>query len=719
MATDLEVYKKILVFPDRDLRATRFEMEIIDTEIFQRLRWIHQLGFCYQAFPTAEHSRFSHSLGVLYWTTKMLDYLKENYFKQVMETRTKRDRAGRKRTYSVEVGNRKMLQQANKALGVLFGQKKLRYPTQKGESDYPYFEQFVRLWALLHDITHIPFSHTLEDQAGLLPRHDMSINRIEKIFSRLMEQVASSDESKMRHLSSADDVNRLQLFLELVKTAFVYLPHILNGEPVKPWDKWPIFENADFGPQQTRSIVSSWFLAHDICGNTICADLLDYSCRDTLFSSMPRAFDKALLSYLRIYEGKLKWVEIEQPQDQINAPEDRRSRVMRLGISLARKKLRHDVFTAILNLLRTRYDLTEKVYFHHAKSAADAMLEKAVRWLREARANDIKVDTSTLPDDPDEEQIEEQKQLKFEELVIDDLLGLGDEGFLRFLEKKVIEMSPIDDREYRRKFFHQLRSRHLYKAVFLVTPKPKLPPETVDKLNECRTHQGRADVETEIAAETSDKLSKDDIIIACLPPKMQLKEADALVEWSDGTKLLFKEIPKEKDYGHEIDALTDRYRDLWALTVYISPEKYRVHAKTLEKACEAVFGDLNDPLQKRYLDYNNPVSKRMEDEAKEILRKSIALASESYHYSQDSEENNDLSPEDLVDEHTKDIAETKLKETEKAAKEKKEKRRKKKKPSIKQLGFENETKSSPDQTGDSSSQEGEPDEGKTEEKPEE
>ena len=31
-------------------------------------------------FPTAEHSRFSHVLGALYWSSKMLSYLRENYF---------------------------------------------------------------------------------------------------------------------------------------------------------------------------------------------------------------------------------------------------------------------------------------------------------------------------------------------------------------------------------------------------------------------------------------------------------------------------------------------------------------------------------------------------------------------------------------------------------------------------------------------------------------
>jgi HD superfamily phosphohydrolase len=76
----MQGYKRIRIFPERDLRATRLEMAITDTALFQRLRYISQLGQSNVSFPTAEHSRFVHSLGTLYWAAKMLAYLRENYF---------------------------------------------------------------------------------------------------------------------------------------------------------------------------------------------------------------------------------------------------------------------------------------------------------------------------------------------------------------------------------------------------------------------------------------------------------------------------------------------------------------------------------------------------------------------------------------------------------------------------------------------------------------
>jgi len=56
-------------------------MDLINTDIFQRLRRIRQLGGTFIVFPTSEHSRFTHSLGVYAIVRKILhevDDLKAN-----------------------------------------------------------------------------------------------------------------------------------------------------------------------------------------------------------------------------------------------------------------------------------------------------------------------------------------------------------------------------------------------------------------------------------------------------------------------------------------------------------------------------------------------------------------------------------------------------------------------------------------------------------------
>lgn len=54
------------------------ETQIIDTPLFQRLRYIKQLSLAEYVYPTAIHNRFSHSLGVFYITCKIGNILHEN-----------------------------------------------------------------------------------------------------------------------------------------------------------------------------------------------------------------------------------------------------------------------------------------------------------------------------------------------------------------------------------------------------------------------------------------------------------------------------------------------------------------------------------------------------------------------------------------------------------------------------------------------------------------
>ena len=91
------------------IRAFDHEIKIIDSFVFQRLRHIKQLGVAYLVFPTAQHTRFDHSLGVM-----------------------------------------EMSERIYRSLG--FDDKRLL--------------QMVRLAGLLHDIGHPPFSHTTEVLLG-------------------------------------------------------------------------------------------------------------------------------------------------------------------------------------------------------------------------------------------------------------------------------------------------------------------------------------------------------------------------------------------------------------------------------------------------------------------------------------------------------------------------------------------------------------------------
>ena len=62
-----------------DLYVPNDIRQIIDTRTFQRLRYIQQLATCHYAFPSATHTRFSHSLGAFYLADELVTRLRKIY----------------------------------------------------------------------------------------------------------------------------------------------------------------------------------------------------------------------------------------------------------------------------------------------------------------------------------------------------------------------------------------------------------------------------------------------------------------------------------------------------------------------------------------------------------------------------------------------------------------------------------------------------------------
>lgn len=56
----------------------RWELEILDSPLMQRLRNISQLGLTMLTYPTAHHSRFEHTLGVMSVITKMVNHINQD-----------------------------------------------------------------------------------------------------------------------------------------------------------------------------------------------------------------------------------------------------------------------------------------------------------------------------------------------------------------------------------------------------------------------------------------------------------------------------------------------------------------------------------------------------------------------------------------------------------------------------------------------------------------
>lgn len=69
-----------IIIIDLQNREQRVLAQLIDTAEFQRLRRIRQLGMAHMAYQGAEHSRFSHSIGVMHLTMRLLERLRHDHF---------------------------------------------------------------------------------------------------------------------------------------------------------------------------------------------------------------------------------------------------------------------------------------------------------------------------------------------------------------------------------------------------------------------------------------------------------------------------------------------------------------------------------------------------------------------------------------------------------------------------------------------------------------
>jgi HD superfamily phosphohydrolase len=105
-----------------NLRVDELTLKLVDTEVFQRLRYVRQLGWTYLVYPGATHSRFEHALGTHHLSRRTLALLSE----------------------------------AEDSASI-------------GEID----QAIVRSAALLHDVGHYPFSHALEE-IGALHHEDVA-----------------------------------------------------------------------------------------------------------------------------------------------------------------------------------------------------------------------------------------------------------------------------------------------------------------------------------------------------------------------------------------------------------------------------------------------------------------------------------------------------------------------------------------------------------------
>jgi HD superfamily phosphohydrolase len=60
-----------------NIRVDELTLRLVDTEIFQRLRYVRQLGLAYLVYPGATHTRFEHALGAYHLAGRTIALMSE------------------------------------------------------------------------------------------------------------------------------------------------------------------------------------------------------------------------------------------------------------------------------------------------------------------------------------------------------------------------------------------------------------------------------------------------------------------------------------------------------------------------------------------------------------------------------------------------------------------------------------------------------------------
>jgi len=421
----------------KDIYLTDEEMAALDTPQMQRLRGIRQLGAAYYVYPGAQHTRFEHCLGTC-WMAKRIVSCMESEGGYILPEEQKRA---------------------------------------------------VFLAALVHDVTHIPFGHTFEDERRLLERHDRSLPRYDCLLGR----------GELAELLGSSDAGRLVLTM-------------LSPAPELPAARQHLWQ---------------------IVSGTIGADLLDYLKRDNYFCGLCYEFDERVFHYFRVADGRLV-LDMQHG-----------------GF------FRRDALSEVTNLLRIRYVLSERVYYHHAKIAAGVMISKAIEGALAAG-------------------LEEQ-----------DLCRFTDDALLHYLADRFGSDPAL------RELLDDFRRRRLFKRCYMLS-------RSIGEDQVCRAvrsyHLNQGHERNAAERQIADALGTDEhrVAVYCAPAQMALKEADVPVAMPGGELTKLSALNSE-----EIRVLKHQHQALWKLYVFLSPALAE-RAAEAGRICEEIIGHPNElPAERR------------------------------------------------------------------------------------------------------------------------
>lgn len=404
MSRDFEPFRNRHKFQDdvwHQIKLNDLERDVIDTPEFQRLFRTSQLGFVDLVYQTANHTRGAHSIGACHITNVLIDKLNEN--------------------------TREAHESADPTKPNIYAAFSISEPERV----------LIRLGALLHDISHMPFSHDVEKKThmviysekepplklrscyGHYDKHDdydrnpllyiLLCDPSQSVLARVLERYSApfynlilklgepqrenGAESEHEHLSNFIELLRSTPTNEDWNPMRTLLPQLLfhllvyeNARDAKQVPRsivtsFPPFATLDWhlgprslSPDDARKWHDAWYqpFRHDIIGNTLSADLIDYLTRDPRRLAINRRIDLQLLSSYVLVNYSSENESQECVRCAIDLYDHKRG--------TTRIALLNDIF----RLLDLRHEIHEKAVMHRVVQAAIAMLARALLLLKKA-----------------------------------------------------------------------------------------------------------------------------------------------------------------------------------------------------------------------------------------------------------------------------------------------------------------------------------------------
>ncbi len=413
--------KRIRTVQNKDQSFSELELDLIHTPTLQRLYDLHQLGFTDRVYVDASHNRFSHVIGVVHAAQKIMDALRSNL---------KKDE------------DRELKFNGWKENGFNGGSPPKYKDFDRLIEDK---QAAVRLMALLHDITHSPYGHTLEDEIELIEeKHDDPERQDEAFFHLFAEWIfwlhiemvepeesletleqfindyllsgryrfETSEGGKLEKMVVEAGYNvfvacetiesfngraGLEEFIKSLHFAFSGLLHLEVAHKEKPKADLLSF----YDDEKRGTFSTSLRLIEKVLGSLeepirIQDHERFYPKRDAfLLDIIGNTICADLLDYAK-RDSVNSGLSLDYDSDRIvenfilvpyrmNTPTSGthpfEGNCVRTAINLITNKLRLDVVGELISLLNVRYYLNERVLFHPTKCIAGACLGASLQWI--------------------------------------------------------------------------------------------------------------------------------------------------------------------------------------------------------------------------------------------------------------------------------------------------------------------------------------------------